>query len=185
MSANELLSAFLHFMKSGKNVSPHTLRAYTADLSDFLRALGKDPESADHLDIRAYLAELNRRRLGKRTIARRLSVIRSFYGFLHREGAVLKNPARLTASPKLPVGLPKSLTVDEAFSLMEAPEGSDFQSVRDRAILEFFYSSGLRVSEMMGVDLADLDLPIEDRGVGVEGAERARVEHEAESRIVR
>lgn len=158
MPDNELLSAFFRFMKSGKNVSEHTLRAYTADLRDFVDSLGKDPEACDHLDIRGYLAELNRRRLGKRTIARKLSVIRSFYGFLHREGVVLKNPARLTASPKLPRGLPRSLTVDEAFSLMEAPEGGDFLPLRDRAILEFFYSSGLRVSEMMGLDLDDLDL---------------------------
>lgn len=158
MSANEMLSAFFRFMKSGRNVSAHTLRAYTADLSDFVDALGKEPEDCDHLDIRGYLAQLNRRKLGKRTIARKLSVIRSFYGFLHREGVVLKNPARLTASPKLPKGLPRSLTVDEAFSLVEAPEGVDLMALRDRAILELFYSSGLRVSEMMGVDHDDLDL---------------------------
>ncbi len=162
---------FLKYLKSERNVSHHTLRAYMSDLEEFLKTVDKPPEICDALDIRGYLASLGRQNLQKTTIARKLSSVRSFYSFLHREGMVEKNPARLTSSPKLPQPLPKTLSVDEMFSLMEAPgQGTGFPVLRDRAMLELFYSSGLRVSEMAGLDLQDLRL--EEQIVRVRGKGR-------------
>jgi len=149
---------FIRYLKSERNVSEHTLRAYMTDLEEFFQIVKKNPKICDHIDIRGYLAFLNRRALRKTSISRKLSAVRSFYSYLHREGIVKKNPARLTASPKLPKNLPRSLTVDEVFSLMEAPEGDDFLCRRDKAILELFYSSGLRVAEMSSLNIEDLNL---------------------------
>ncbi len=149
---------FIKYLKSERNVSEHTLRAYMTDLEEFFQVVKKKPDTCDHIDIRGYLAFLNRRELSRTSIARKLSAVRSFYGYLHREGVVKKNPARLTASPKVPKSLPGLLTVDEVFSLMEAPEGDDFLCRRDKAILELFYSSGLRVAEMSALNMEDLNL---------------------------
>jgi len=158
MPEEEALDGFLRYLESERRASPHTLRAYRRDLRDFLASTGKPAAACDHLDIRGYLAGLARRRLARRTVARKLSVVRSFYAFLHREGRVPRNPARLTASPRLPRALPATLTVDESFSLVSAPEGDGVLAARDRALLELIYSSGLRVSEAAALDLEDLDL---------------------------
>lgn len=157
MSGEDAYQLYIRYLKSERNVSEHTLRAYTADLDEFFIICKRPPVECDNLDIRGFLAHLNRKGAGKTTIARKLSAVRSFYRFLHREGIVGKNPARLTSSPKLPKPIPVSLTPDEAASLMEAPDGYDFFSLRDKAILELFYSSGLRVSEMAALDMDDWD----------------------------
>ena len=158
MNQQNHYALFIRYLKSERNVSEHTLRAYMTDLEEFFQVVKKNPETCDHIDIRGYLAFLNRRKLSKTSISRKLSAVRSFYGYLHREGIVKKNPARLTASPKVPKTLPRSLTVDEVFSLMEAPEGDNFLCRRDKAILELFYSSGLRVAEMAALNMEDLNL---------------------------
>jgi integrase/recombinase XerC len=145
-------------LKAEKDVSPHTMRAYTKDLEEFLSFTDKKPQDIDNLDIRGFLASLHYRKLKKSSIARKLATIRSFFKYLHREGIVKKNPAKLVSSPKVPKSLPRFLTVDEAFALMDSPKGDTFQASRDKAILELLYSSGLRVSELTTLDINDFDI---------------------------
>lgn len=149
---------FINFLKIEQGVSPHTLRAYTEDLKEFLSFTDKQLKDIDNLDIRAFLASLYHKKLKKSSISRKLATIRSFFKYLHREGYVKKNPAKLVSSPKVPKALPRFLTIDEAFSLMDAPQGETFKTTRDKAILELLYSSGLRVSELTSLDISDLDL---------------------------
>ena len=149
---------FFAFLKVEQGVSAHTLRAYQKDLTEFLDFAPNSLNKIDYLDIRSYLASLHARKLKKTTISRKLAAIRSFFKFLHREGYVKKNPAKLVSSPKVPRSLPKFLTIDEIFSLLDTPEGETFRVCRDRAMLELLYSSGIRVSELTSLDISDLDL---------------------------
>ncbi len=152
------IEQFCNSLKAEKDVSPHTMRAYTKDLEEFLSFTDKKPQDIDNLDIRGFLASLHYRKLKKSSIARKLATIRSFFKYLHREGIVKKNPAKLVSSPKVQKILPRFLTVDEAFALMDSPKGDTFQASRDKAILELLYSSGLRVSELTTLDINDFDI---------------------------
>jgi integrase/recombinase XerC len=149
---------FLLFLKSEQNVSPHTLRAYAGDLSDFLIFADKNPKDIDNLDIRSFLASLHHKDLKKSSVSRKLATIRSFFKFLHRHGYVKNNPAKLVSNPKVPKELPRFLSIDEVFHLIETPEGGSFTPARDKAILELLYSAGLRVSELTALDMSDLDI---------------------------
>jgi len=149
---------FLSFLRSEQNVSTHTLRSYSRDLDDFLTFMDKNPQEMDNLDIRSFLASLYHKKLKKSSISRKLASIRSFFKFLHREGYVKQNPAKLVSSPRVPKELPRFLTIDEVFLLMETPQGDAFKPARDKAILELLYSSGLRVSELTALDMGDLDI---------------------------
>ena len=149
---------FLIHLKAEKNVSPHTLKAYTQDLKEFDDFVDKKPRNIDNLDIRTFLASLYHRNLKKSSISRKLASIRSFFKYLHREGYVKSNPAKLVSSPKVPKTLPKFLTIDEVFSLIETPKGDTFKPTRDKAIIEILYSCGLRVSELTSLDISDLDI---------------------------
>ena len=145
-------------MELEKGASVHTLRAYRTDLSLFFNEWKVEPEAVELSDVRAFTAFLVNKGLKKSSVGRMLSTLRSFFRFLNREGYTDSNPARLMRSPKPEKKLPKFLTVDEAFSLMEAPETSGFRALRDRAILELLYSSGLRVGELSALDMDDLNL---------------------------
>lgn len=155
---NKYIEQFYDSLKAEKDASPNTLRAYAIDLKEFLQFIDKKPADVDNLDIRSFLAALHHRKLKKSSVSRKLATIRSFFKYLHREGVVKKNPAKLVASPKVPKSLPRFLTVDETFALMEAPKGDTFYAARDKAILELLYSSGLRVSELTALDINDLDM---------------------------
>lgn len=152
------IEQFIDFLKNEKDVSQHTIRAYSNDLQEFLSFTDKRPEKIDNLDIRSFMASLHYKKLKKSSISRKLASIRSFFSYLQKEGYVKKNPAKLVSSPKIPKLLPKFLTVDETFLLMEAPEGDSFILTRDKAIIELLYSSGLRVSELTLLDIGDLDI---------------------------
>jgi len=152
------INQFIDFLKNEKNVSQHTIRAYSKDLQEFHLFTDKRPEKIDNLDIRSFMASLHYKKLKKSSISRKLASIRSFFSYLHKESYVKKNPAKLVSSPKIPKSLPKFLTVDETFLLMEAPEGDSFILTRDKAIIELLYSSGLRVSELNLLDIGDLDI---------------------------
>ncbi len=163
------LSDFLLHLRKERDVSPHTLVAYTRDLDRFVAYLaaqrGADAFSWDGVDrllMRGYLGFLTREGLAKRSIARALSALRTFYRFLQREELVEVNPARAVGTPKLEKYLPGYLDraqVDLLFQAAEARawEGA-FPDVRNFAILELFYSTGLRLSELRGINTADLDL---------------------------
>jgi len=160
--ANHLLE-FLEHLRSEKGSSGNTLSSYESDIEQFYEFLrgteGKrvDMLGVDNLDIRGYLAHLSRLGLKKSTAQRKLASIRSFFKYLYREGLVDKNPAKLVATPKKEKHVPAFLSVDDAAMLMEAPEGDHILKLRDRAMLETFYSSGLRVSELAGLDREDVD----------------------------
>lgn len=155
---NKFLKDFLSYLKNERGSSEHTLRAYEKDLTEFLAFIERDPLKVDIYDIRSYVSYLSSKNLQKTSISRTLSSIRSFYRYLHREGYIKKNPARLISHPKLPRKLPAFLTVDDAFALVESPQGDEFIKLRDRAILETLYGSGLRVSELTGLNMEDLNL---------------------------
>lgn len=157
------LGPFLDYLFYEKGGSEHTRRSYRNDIEDFIsfleeEGIGTDPEKVDHLHIRFYLGKLHQRGASKATMARRLASLRTFFRYLKREGIVKRNPAKLVSTPKQPKPIPRSLTVDEAFRLVEAPKGEEVLEARDRAIMELLYSSGLRVSELVGLRRGDLDL---------------------------
>jgi integrase/recombinase XerC len=173
-----LIHQFIHYLSVEKNASPHTSRCYQRDLEgfeDFLKSSGMvlSPagevviEKADRIAIRKYLSFLHRKNK-KSSIARKISTLRSFFKYLVKEQVVPFNPAKGVSTPKVEKTLPTTLTVDEAFRLMESPnrvsekplEGSKKKGLRDRAILELLYSSGLRVSELVGLNSNQLDLDL-------------------------
>ncbi len=117
-----------------------------------------DPAEIDALTIRAFIADLHGRGIARSSIARKLATLRSFFRYLCREGVLQANPAKLVSTPKLPKRLPAHLSVDEIDRLMASPGCQDAPGARDRAILELFYASGIRLSELVGLDLRDMDL---------------------------
>lgn len=148
---------FLTYLKVERNYSKHTLLSYKHDLVEFYRFLGAIPlRDVDVLVLRKYLALLKSRNLSKRTIARGLAVLRTFFRFLTREGDLVKNPMGLLKSPKLERRLPVILDENEVRCLMESPE-NDPPGLRDSAILETLYSTGMRVSELVGLGVDEVD----------------------------
>ncbi|HEX7089922.1 MAG TPA: tyrosine recombinase XerC [Longimicrobiales bacterium] len=168
-AAAALVDEFLRHIADGRQLSPHTVDAYRRDLAELARFLDRYYDGAawswagvDRIALRAFLAQLGTQGRARRTVARKLSAIRSFYRFLHREELVEANPARAVRSPKIERHLPAWLgrgELDRLFQLAEsrAAEGS-FKATRDLAILETFYSTGMRLSELHQLDMADLDL---------------------------
>ena len=162
------IGAFLNYLTYERNVSQNTVEAYRDDLESFVSFLSNDYltmardqidlRGLDNLAIRAYLAHLARRRLARSSIARHLSALRSFFRYLMREGIVDANPARTVATPRREKHLPAVLQPAEASALIEQPEGDAPLVTRDRAFLELMYASGLRISELVGIDLDDLEL---------------------------
>ncbi len=144
-------------------MSPHTLRNYRLDLEQFLtfweeHHAGLPLQAATYRHLRPFLARIMKGRR-KTTVARKLSTLRTFFKYLQREGLAELNPARLAPTPKVEKHLPHFLTVDEAFHLLGQPGGkSSFLFRRDRAILEMFYASGLRLSELAGLQMENLHL---------------------------
>ena len=149
---------FLRYLSVEKGASEHTVRSYRRDLAAFFEYAGSRPEDIELLDVRGFIAAQINDGLKKTTAGRRLASIRSFFSFLQREGRIRTNPAKLVNTPRIPKLLPKFLTVDEVFSLVEKPEGIGFSPGRDRAILELLYSSGLRVSELAGLNSDDVNI---------------------------
>jgi len=170
---------FIHYLSVEKNASPHTCRCYQRDLEgfeDFLKNSGMyltssgevEMAKVDRIAIRKYLSILHRRNK-KSSIARKISTLRSFFRYLNREQIIPSNPAKSVSTPKVEKTLPTTLTVDEAFRLMESPKSfseksspSGFKNkrFRDRAILELLYSSGLRVSELVGLNTNQIELDL-------------------------
>lgn len=130
---------FIRYLEVEKGVSAHTVRAYKKDLEEFSEYAKTEPGKMDMLDVRGFIADQIKKGLSKITVGRRLSSIRSFFKFLYREGYINSNPAKLVSNPKIPKLLPKFLSVDDIFSLIEKPEGMGFLPARDKAILELLY----------------------------------------------
>lgn len=153
----EFIDKFIRYLEIEKAASSHTIRAYRKDLKAFSEYAKAGPDRIDIIDVRGFIAEQIKKGLRKITVSRRLSSIRSFFKFLYREGYIKSNPAKLVSTPRIPKLLPKFLSVDDVFSLIEKPEGIGFIPVRDKAILELLYSSGLRVSELSGLNVDDVN----------------------------
>jgi integrase/recombinase XerC len=160
----EHLQAFLDHLRLERGASAHTIKAYREDLTALRSFLTQSAGSANSsaLDLattrlRAYLADLHQQGLAKATIARRLASLRTFLKFLCREGVLRKDPSVGLRTPKKRSALPGFLSTTEIESLLEAPDTSTRLGARDRAIFETFYSTGLRVSELVGMNLADLN----------------------------
>lgn len=155
--AESHLDRFLKYIKGEKNYSIHTLEAYSHDLRDFFSFIsGSRIEDIDLPVLRKYLALLMENGFSKRTMARRAASLRSFFKFLTREGYLRKNPMAVMQNPKLEKKLPMVLDENEVSRLLECPE-NDLAGRRDRAILETIYSAGLRVSELVGLNLESVD----------------------------
>ena len=161
---DDQVQAFLDHLRLERNVSPHTAKAYHEDLTALRAFLGQafgsgspTPRDLTTSRLRAYLANLHEQGLSKKTVARRLSSLRTFLKFLCRQGELKKNPAVGLRTPKQRSQLPTVLTKDEVEHLLEAPNAGTRLGCRDRAIFEMFYSTGLRVSELVGIELGDLD----------------------------
>ena len=161
------LREFLEYLRLNRNASPHTVAAYDSDVSLFLefaaahhstRVSELQPEQVDLATIRAYLAELYRQGQARSSVSRKLSALRTFGRYLRREGWIDTDPAALAVSPKREIRVPAHLSVDEMSRLLEMPDVSEPLGRRDRAILELFYASGLRLSELVGLDVEDVNL---------------------------
>ena len=153
----KLVEKFLRHLEIERGMSAHTLRAYRKDLEEFTAHAQKDAADIEMIDVRGFVAQQIKNGLTKTTAGRRLSTVRSFLKFLTREGYLKVNPAKLVTTPKAEKHLPKFLSVDDVFSLIEKPDAVGFIHVRDRAILELLYSSGLRVSEVAGLNVEDVN----------------------------
>jgi len=158
----EVFNKYVNYLEAERNVSPYTVRNYTTDLLDFFRFLkAKGIDSLRDVDkpvLRNYLSHLMEQGLVKASIARKLSAIRSFYRYLLREGMVPTSPVATTSSPKLDRRLPSFLTIEEVERLLEAPDLSKPDGLRDRALMELLYASGLRVSELVNLNLEPVNL---------------------------
>jgi len=163
--AKPLADAFVESLASEKGYSPNTCRAYGADLKEFLAFLSPSDDTAHPvclddisvIAIRGYLAFLHKKKMDKSTVSRKLSVLRSFFRYLEKRGIMTGNPARAVLSPKIGRKIPAFLSVDDMFRLLDAITGDTLLDLRNRAIFETIYSTGIRVSEAAGLDAAHVE----------------------------
>ncbi len=158
---DEVVSAFLVYLESERNYSPHTIRSYRVDLrqfQEFLDMFELDVFQVERADVRMYLGELKRRGCRKTTLARKLASLKSFYRYLKRTRKMDRNPAALVSSPRLEKPLPKFLTTDEVSRLFSVIETDTFLGVRNRAMVELFYACGMRIAELVSLTMKQLDL---------------------------
>jgi integrase/recombinase XerC len=207
---NNLIRSFIDYLITEKGFSPNTCRAYRHDLEEFFvfipgstrpaqPAGGEiDPDRLSRIDgltLRSYLGILHKRN-AKSTVARKLSAIRSFFRFLIKRGILENNPAEMVHSPKQNKPIPVYLPIDEMFRLLDSIQSDTVMGLRNRAIFETLYSSGVRVSELAGMDISDLDfskalvrvcgkgnrqriVPIGQKALGAIKAYRQRLQREA------
>src|SRR6185503_17734286 len=161
------LKAFLQFLALNRNASAHTVRAYESDLSQFigyaaaqadLKKRDLQPSHLDRLALRGFLGDLHKQGRSRASAARKLAAARTFLRYLRREGLIDDDPGSLVATPKRDIRMPAHLSEREMGALLDAPAGDTALSRRDRAILELFYASGLRLSELTGLDVDDVNL---------------------------
>lgn len=157
------ISAFLAHIETVRNLSTHTIRAYEGDLGEMARGLSalgvRHGKTVDLFALRRYLTTLRPRRLAPRTVARKISAIRAFFAWLAESGKIPASPATDLRVPRRPRDLPKVLSQEEVQRLLDyVPDDPTWRDARDKALLETLYSTGARVSELAGLNLADLDV---------------------------
>src|SRR5947209_7698630 len=160
---NDYFDQFFQHLRYERNVSPHTLRNYQSDLGQFRDHLFKIEKrddipvaDIDRLTIREWMASLHGDHK-KTSVARKLASLRTFFQFLIREGVIESNPAKMVATPKIERKLPNHLSMEDAVRFIETPDINTAQGKRDRAIIEFLYATGIRVGELVNIDLKDID----------------------------
>lgn len=154
------LDQFIAHLKVERGLAPNTVQAYSRDLLrflEFLDDLGRKPQEATQEDVLAFVGSL-KKRVSTRSSARNLSAVRMFFRFLVSEGIITASPARLVESPKLPVRLPGIISPEDVERLLNEPDTAKPAGARDRAMLELLYATGLRVSELIGLRLHNLNL---------------------------
>jgi len=152
------IEKYVRYLEIEKGYSAHTILNYRKDLKEFGKFLGEALiDSVDYLNLRKFLSLLKEKNLKSRTISRKLSCLRSFFRFLNREGLLKNDPTSALSSPKLEHYLPVFLTEDEVTKLIEAPDTKELSGLRDKAIIETLYSTGMRVSELVGLNLENID----------------------------
>lgn len=158
-----LIDRFLEHLTHERNMSPHTLRNYASDLQQFRDHLcliekrtDVEIKDIDRLTIREWMASLHNDHK-KTSVARKLASLRTFFQFLVREGVVEVNPAKLVATPKIERRLPNHLSMEDAVRFIETPDTNTDLGRRDRAIIEFLYATGIRVGELVNINLKDID----------------------------
>lgn len=170
-SIEKLVHNYIRYLEVERHASPYTVRNYTHDLRHFLQFLNMENvatlEEVDRYLLRRYIATLQEQGFEKSSVSRKLSALRSFYGYLMQQNFISSNPLLTVSSPKLEKRLPSFLSSDEVAQLLETPDTITPQGQRDRAMLEFLYASGLRVSEIVGLDLVSVN--IEAREIRVWG----------------
>jgi tyrosine recombinase XerC len=156
---NKEIAEFLAFLRYEKNASPHTLAAYERDLRQvaaYLKECEVRWDKASNVVLRGFLAELHEKKRKKTTIGRKLAALRSFYDFCLRKNWIAENPAKILATPRQEKRVPSFLSEDETSALLDLPRSEEPLDLRDKAILELFYATGIRVSELVGIETADL-----------------------------
>lgn len=167
---NKELSEFLEYLRHERNASAHTIAGYERDLQqlrDYLAEAGVRWNKAGNVVLRGFLATLHEKKRAKSTVGRKLAAMRSFYDFCVRRKWIAENPAKILATPRQDKRVPSFLSEEEAAALLELPSGKKPIDLRDRAILELFYATGIRVSELVGLD--DGDVHFGERLVRVRG----------------
>ena len=159
------IDAFMRYLRLERNASPHTLRNYGSDLRQFQRFLESQETAGairikkiDRLTLRGYMAFMQQAGIGKRSLSRKISTLRSFFRFLRREGVLETNPARQVWLPRQDKKLPSFLAREEIKDLLDAPDRTTLLGLRDRAILETLYSTGMRVGALVSMNRGDIDL---------------------------
>jgi len=153
-----LLSGFFSYLEAEKNASSHTLVNYRIDLSDFSRFIKKKLTDVSYPDFRRFLGFLSGKGFSKRSVSRKISTLKSFYKYLRREDIVEKNTAAGMPYPKLDADLPKFMHEQTVAKLIDSIPEDAFLSLRDKAIMELLYASGMRISELVSLDRRDVDL---------------------------
>lgn len=157
--ADEYLESFKLYLDVEKNFSQHTIRAYSSDVLSFLIWLGEtDVAMVDYSRLKEYLIFMQKFQYSKTTTARKIAVLRTFFKFLHREGVISTNPAKGIHSPKKNKTLPKFLTEEETEEILNNIKISTPAGYRNKVILELLYASGMRVSELSGLNFSDLNI---------------------------
>ncbi len=174
-----VFNKYINYLEAERNASPYTVRNYTTDLLDFFQFLrDKEISSLKEVDrhtLRDYLSQLMEKGFVKASIARKLSAIRSFYRYLLREEIISTSPVATTSSPKLDKRLPSFLSIEEMNRLLETPDLSTPQGLRDRALLELLYASGIRVSELVSLNLEQVNLETREIRVWGKGSKERMV----------
>ena len=165
----EAIDKYLRYLRIERNASPHTITSYKNDLDQFLRYCSESfdtPEESislngiERLTIRLWLGELSEKGLAKNTIARKVAALRSFFKYCFKRGMVERNPAHLLIVPKRDQPLPKTANPEDLDRMMDLAETDTPQGAQDRAILELFYSTGIRLSELVSLDLDDINFDL-------------------------